>query len=120
MEPAGKRFLVDALSAAWKVSISKACDGLNVDSSLYYYKSGRGKRADLKRRIRGICVTRVRVSYRAAAAYAAERRVSAKLRDDPMTATSINQVCACALSACDRGKVRLPTIVATFSLHSSG
>jgi putative transposase len=46
------------------VSIRRACSALQVDRSLYVYKSKRGDQAALKHRIKDICETRVRYGYR--------------------------------------------------------
>jgi putative transposase len=47
----------------WKVSVRKACEALQIDRSLYTYKSRRGDQAGLKQRIKDICQTRVRYGY---------------------------------------------------------
>ena len=48
----------------WKISIRRACAALQIDTSLYHYKSKRGEQAELKQRIREIAETRVRYGYR--------------------------------------------------------
>nr|WP_246385163.1 IS3 family transposase [Gluconacetobacter asukensis] len=64
MRPARKRELVDKLQGEWKISTRRACAVLQIDRSLYVYKSKRGTQAELTQRIREICETRVRYGYR--------------------------------------------------------
>ena len=46
------------------MSIRRACSVLELDRSTYYYKSRRPDQAGLEARIKEICATRVRYSYR--------------------------------------------------------
>lgn len=48
----------------WDVSIRRACQVLLVDTSTYHYKPRRRGQADLEKRIKEICETRVRYGYR--------------------------------------------------------
>ena len=64
MRPALKRALVDEMRREWSVSIRRACRVLHLDSSTYHYKPRRPGQANLERRIREICNTRVRYGYR--------------------------------------------------------
>ena len=52
------------MCADWAVSIRRSCGALRFDCSSYHYKSRRTDPAELKRRIREICETRVRYGYR--------------------------------------------------------
>ncbi len=52
------------MCADWAVSIRRACGALRFDRSSYHYQSRRTDPAELKRRIREICETRVRYGYR--------------------------------------------------------
>jgi putative transposase len=56
--------LVDDVRAIWKVSIRHACRALQIEPSLYHYKSRRLAQANLKQRIKEIAETRVRYGYR--------------------------------------------------------
>ncbi|WP_415509690.1 IS3 family transposase [Acetobacter sp.] len=56
--------LVDQLQGEWKILTRRACAVLQIDPSLYVYKSKRGTQTELTRRIRDICATRVRYGYR--------------------------------------------------------
>lgn len=64
LKPDRRRQLVDEVREVWKVSVRKACDALQIDSSLYTYKAKPGDQAALKHRIKEICETRVRLGYR--------------------------------------------------------
>lgn len=48
----------------WDVSIRRACQILLIDTSTYHYKSVRRGQADLEKRIKEICETRVQYGYR--------------------------------------------------------
>jgi putative transposase len=52
------------MCANWAVSFRRACGALKVGCSSYHYKSRRTDPAELKRRIKEICETRVRYGYR--------------------------------------------------------
>ena len=52
------------MRAIWKVSIRHACRVLQIEPSLYHYKSRRPAQASLKQRIKEIAETRVRYGYR--------------------------------------------------------
>lgn len=58
------RELVRGMCADWAVSIRRACGTLRFDGSSYHHKSRRTDPAELKRRIREICETRVRYGHR--------------------------------------------------------
>jgi putative transposase len=148
VRPGRKRELVDKLRSDWKVSIRRACSTLRVDRALYVYKSKRGDQADLKHRIKGICETRVRYGYRrvhillrrdgwavnAKRIYrlyrelglqlrnkTPKRRVKAKLREDRIDASRINQTWAMDFvhdQLATGRKIRVLTIVDTFSRFS--
>ncbi|OWY08455.1 hypothetical protein B6V73_20145 [Thioclava sp. JM3] len=109
------------MCADWAVSIRRACGALRFDRSSYHYKSRRTDPAELNRRIKEICETRVRYGYRRVYVvldregwdvsirkvynvYRAlglqlrnktpKRRVKAKLRDDRADAVGPNDVWA--------------------------
>ena len=109
------------MCADWAVSIRRACGALRFDCSSYHYKSRRTDPAELKRRIKEICETRVRYGYRRVhvilkregwnvsikkvySVYRTlglqlrnktpKRRVKAKLRDDRAEAAGPNNVWA--------------------------
>lgn len=109
------------MCADWAVSIRRACGALRFDCSSYHYKSRRPDPAELKRRIKEICETRVRYGYRRVYVVLAregwnvsirkvynvyialglqlrnktpKRRVKAKLRDDRAEALGPNDVWA--------------------------
>ena len=56
--------LVDEIRGDWKVSIRRACQVLQFDTSSYHYRSRRPGQAALEPRIREICETRMRYGYR--------------------------------------------------------
>lgn len=56
--------LVVEIGREWPVSIRRACRVLHLDASASHYKSRRPWQANLERRIREICETRVRYGYR--------------------------------------------------------
>lgn len=103
------------------MSVRRACSALQIDRSLYTYKSKRGDQAALKLRIKEICETRVRFGYRRVHVLlrregwmvnqkrirrlynemglqlrnkTPKRRVKAKLREDRVEASHTNQVWA--------------------------
>jgi putative transposase len=121
VRPVRKRKLVDAVCGEWDVSIRRACRVLEMDTSTYHYKSRRRGQADLERRIKEICETRVRYGYRRVHVLlrrdgwlinlkrtrriyrelglqlrnkSPKRRVKAKLRDDRKVATRPNETWA--------------------------
>lgn len=55
---------MDDVRRIWRVSIRHACRTLEVERSLYHYKSRRPSQANLKQRIKEIAETRVRYGYR--------------------------------------------------------
>ena len=59
-----KRKLVDEVRGERNVSIRRPCRVLLLDTSSYHYKSRRPGQAVLEQRIKEICQTRVRYSYR--------------------------------------------------------
>jgi putative transposase len=109
------------MCADWAVLIRRACGALKFDCSSYHYKSRRTDPAELKRRIKEICETRVRYGYRRVYVVldregwevsikmvynvyrglglqlrnkTPKRRVRAKLRDDRTEAVGPNDVWA--------------------------
>lgn len=64
LKPEWSRELICGICADWAVSIRRACGALRFDCSSYHYKPRRTDPAELKRRIREICETRVRYGYR--------------------------------------------------------
>lgn len=109
------------MGAGWAVSIRRACGALRLDCSSYHDKSRRTDPAELKRRIKEICETRVRYGYRRVYVVldregwevsirtvynvyrvlslqlrnnTPKRRVKAKLRDDRAEAVGPNDVWA--------------------------
>lgn len=139
---------MDEVRGSWKVSVRKACATLQIDRSLYTYKSRRGDQAGLKQRIKDICQTRVRYGYRRIHVLlrregwevnpkriyrlykemglqlrnkTPKRRVKAKLRDDRTEATRINQTWAMDFvhdQLATGRKIRVLTMVDTFSRYS--
>lgn len=148
MKPARKRALVDKLRGDWKVSTRRACAALRIDRALYVYKSRRGGQADLKRRIKEICETRVRYGYRRVHILlrrdgwavnpkriyrlyremglqlrnkTPKRRVKAKLREDRKPAVQVNEVWSMDFvhdQLATGRKLRILTIVDIFSRFS--
>jgi putative transposase len=55
---------VNKACCEWDVSVRRACRVLLVDTSTYHYKPRRRGQADLEKRIKEICETRVRYGYR--------------------------------------------------------
>jgi putative transposase len=130
------------------VSIRRACSALQVDRSLYVYKSKRGDQAALKHRIKDICETRVRYGYRRVHVllqrdgWAAnikrvyrlyrelglqlrnktpKRRVKAKLREGRTDARQVNETWAMDFvhdQLATGRKIRVLTIVDTYSRFS--
>lgn len=135
------------MCADWAVSIRKACGALRFDRSSYHYKSRRTDPAELKRRIKEICETRVRYGYRRVhvillregwdvsikkvySVYRAvglqlrnktpKRRVKVKLRDDRVEAAGPNDVWAMDFVHDQLAlgtKLRILTIVDTHSRY---
>jgi putative transposase len=64
VKPVRKRELVDAMCGQWDVSIRRACQVLEFDTSSYHYRSHRSGQAGIERRMKEICATRVRYGYR--------------------------------------------------------
>jgi putative transposase len=135
------------MCADWAVSIRRACGALRFDCSSYHYKSRRTDPAELKRRIREICETRVRHGYRRVYIVlnregwdvgtrkvynvyrtlglqlrnkTPKRRVKAKLRDDRAEAAGPNDVWAMDFVHDQLAlgkKLRILTIVDTHSRY---
>lgn len=130
------------------MSIRRACQILEVDTSTYHYKSRRPGQAGLERRIKEICETRVRYGYRRVHVLlrrdgwsinqkktrriyrelglqlrnkTPKRRVRAKLRDDRKVATRPNETWAMDFvhdQLSTGNKIRVLTIVDLFSSYS--
>jgi putative transposase len=137
--------MVKEVTAAWSVSVRRACGLLRIDRSLYTYKSRRGDQAGLRKRIKEITETRVRYGYRRVHVLlrregwvvnpkriyrlykemdlqirnkVPKRRVKAKLRDDRVVATEVNQTWAMDFvhdQLATGRKLRVLTVVDTFS-----
>jgi putative transposase len=109
------------LCVDWRVSIRRACRVLLFDTSSYHYRARRRGQADIEKRIKEICETRVRYGYRRIHVLlrreglvinmkrvrriyselglqlrkkTPKRRVKAKLREDRILATRPNQTWA--------------------------
>ena len=136
------------MCADWAVSIRRACGALRFDCSSYHYKSRRTDPAELKRRIKEICETRVRYGYRRVHVVlnregwdisirkvyniyrtlglqlrnkTPKRRVKAKLRDDRAEAVGPNDVWAMDFVHDQLAlgkKLRILTIVDTHSRYA--
>lgn len=132
----------------WDVSIRRACQVLLVDTSTYHYKPRRRGQADLEKRIKEICETRVRYGYRRVQvmlrregvrvnhkktyriyrelglqlrAKTPKRRVRAKLREDRCPALMPNQTWAMDFvhdQLAVGKKIRVLTVVDIFSKFS--
>lgn len=132
----------------WDVSIRRACRVLLVDTSTYHYKARRRGQADLEKRIKEICETRVRYGYRRVhvllrrqgersginrvyriyrelglqlRAKTPKRRVRAKLREDRCPALTPNQTWAMDFvhdQLAMGTKIRVLTVVDIFSKFS--
>lgn len=132
----------------WHVSIRRACRVLLFDTSSYHYRARRRGQADIEKRIREICETRVRYGYRRIHVLlrregwlinmkrvrriyselglqlrnkTPKRRVKAKLREDRVQATQPNQSWAMDFvhdQLATGKKVRVLTVVDTFSKFS--
>jgi putative transposase len=139
---------VDGVCREWDVSIRRACQVLEMDTSTYHYKSRRREQAGLEARIREICETRVRYGYRRVHVLLRregweinmkrthriynelglqlrnnthKRRVKAKLRDDRREASSPNETWAMDFvhdQLATGRKIRVLTVVDTFSRFS--
>ena len=139
---------MDRVIGDWKVSTRRACSALQIDRSLYVYKSKRGEQAELKLRIKDICQTRVRYGYRRVHVLlqrdgwavnpkriyrlykemglqlrnkTPKRRVKAKLGEDRKDVTHSNQVWAMDFvhdQLATGRKMRILTVVDTFSRFS--
>jgi len=148
VRPVRKRKLVDAMCKQWDVSIRRACQTLEMETSTYHYKSRRRGQADLERRIKEICATRVRYGYRRVHVLlrrdgwqinqkktrriyrelglqlrnkSPKRRVKAKLRDDRKVATQPNETWAMDFvhdQLAAGNKIRVLTVVDLFSRFS--
>ena len=55
---------MDKVCCEWNVSIRRACRVFLVDTSTYHYKPHRSGQADIEKRIKEICETRMRYGYR--------------------------------------------------------
>ena len=132
----------------WDVSIRRACRVLLVDTSTYHYKSRRRGQADLEKRIKEICETRIRYGYRRVHVLllregwminikrtyrlysglglqlrnkTPKRRVKAKLREDRCPASMPNQTWAMDFvhdQLAMGKKIRVLTVVDIFSKFS--
>jgi putative transposase len=132
----------------WDVSIRRACRVLLFDTSSYHYRARRRGQADIEKRIREICETRVRYGYRRIHVLlrregwlinmkrvrriyselglqlrnkTPKRRVKAKLREDRVQATQPNQSWAMDFvhdQLATGKKLRVLTVVDTFSKFS--
>jgi len=131
----------------WNVSIRRACQVLEFDTSTYHYKSRRRDQAGIEARIKDICATRVRYGYRRVHVMLTregwdinmkrtyriykdlglqlrnktpKRRVQAKLRDDRQPAVEPNDVWAMDFvhdQLATGKKIRVLTVVDTFSRY---
>jgi len=129
------------------VSIRRACQVLEFDTSTYHYKSRRRAQAGIEARIKDICATRVRYGYRRVHVMLTregwdinmkrtyriykdlglqlrnktpKRRVQAKLRDDRQPAVEPNDVWAMDFvhdQLATGKKIRVLTVVDTFSRY---
>jgi putative transposase len=136
------------LCVDWHVSIRRACRVLLFDTSSYHYRARRRGQADIEKRIREICETRVRYGYRhihvllrregwlinmkrVRRIYSdlglqlrnktPKRRVKAKLREDRVQATQPNESWAMDFvhdQLATGKKLRVLTVVDTFSKFS--
>ena len=132
----------------WRVSIRRACRVLLFDTSSYHYRARRRGQADIEKRIREICETRVRYGYRRIHVLlrregwlinmkrvrriyselglqlrnkTPKRRVKAKLREDRVQATQPNESWAMDFvhdQLATGKKLRVLTVVDTFSKFS--
>ncbi|MGK2873966.1 MAG: IS3 family transposase [Alphaproteobacteria bacterium] len=148
VRPVRKRKLVDEVCEDWDVSIRRACQVLLLDISTCHYKSRRCGQADLGKRIKEICETRVRYGYRRVHVLlrregwtinqkrtrriykelglqlrnkTPKRRVKAKLREDRMQTTQPNETWAMDFvhdQLAAGRKIRVLTVVDTFSKFS--
>ncbi|GBQ23358.1 hypothetical protein AA12717_1470 [Gluconacetobacter sacchari DSM 12717] len=139
---------MDRLQGEWKISTRRACAVLQIDRSLYVYKSKRGTQAELTQRIREICATRVRYGYRRVHILlqrdgwavnpkriyrlykelgmqlrnkVPRRRVKAKVREDRRPATHTNDIWAMDFvhdQLATGRKIRILTVIDTFSRFS--
>ncbi len=139
---------MNAVCGDWGVSIRRACRVLLFDTSSYHDKARRRGQADLEKRIKEICETRVRYGYRRVHVllrreghlinmkrtrriYAElglqlrnktpKRRVKAKLREDRVQATQPNETWAMDFvhdQLATGKKLRVLTVVDTFSKYS--
>jgi putative transposase len=136
------------LCVDWHVSIRRACRVLLFDTSSYHYRARRRGQADIEKRIREICETRVRYGYRRIHVLlrregwlinmkrvrriyselglqlrnkTPKRRVKAKLREDRVQATQPNESWAMDFvhdQLATGKKLRVLTVVDTFSKFS--
>ena len=132
----------------WDVSIRRACRVLQIDPTSYRYKPRRRGQAELEKRIKEICETRVRYGYRRVQvllrregiqvnhkktyrvyrelglqlrAKTPKRRVRAKLREDRCPAVTPNQTWAMDFVHDQLAlgrKIRILTVVDIFSKFS--
>ena len=75
------------------MSIRRACSVLELDRSTYYYKSRRPDQAGLEARIKEICATRVRYSYRRVHVLLCRERLCSASSDFGAPWLSISQDC---------------------------
>lgn len=129
----------------WGVSIRRACQVLEFDTSSYHYRPRRREQAAIEARIKEICAIRVRYGYRRVHVLlrregwvinlkrtrrlynglglqlrnkTPKRRVKAKLRDDRCEATQANETWAMDFvhdQLATGRKIRVLTVVDTFS-----
>jgi len=145
MRPARRKSAVEHMQIVWQVSVRRACRTLKAARSSLYYKSRRDEQAVLRLRIREIAETRIRYGYRrihvllvregwkvnAKKVYrlykeeglqlrnkTPKRKVSAKRRGAPVTATLPNEVWAMDFVSdqlFDGRRIRILTIVDAFT-----
>ena len=148
VRPARKRELVNGVRSDWGVSIRRACRVLEMDTSMYHYKSHRREQTGIEARIREILETRVRYGYRRVHVLlrregweinmkrthriynefglqlrnkTPKRRVKAKLREDRCGASRVNDVWVMDFvhdQLATGRKIRVLTVVDTFSRFS--
>lgn len=129
----------------WGMSIRRACRVLLVDTSTYHYRSRRTGQVGLETRIREICETRARYGDRRVHVLlrregwlinqkrtrrvynelglqlrhkTPKRRVKAKLREDHQEAVAANDTWAMDFVLATGRKIRVRTIVDTFSRYA--
>jgi len=145
MKPVRRKQVVEHLQIVWQVSVRHACRTIMAARSTFYYKPHRDAQAVLRKRIREIAETRIRYGYRrihvllqregwqvnAKRVYriykeeglqlrnkTPKRKVSAKRREAPVTATQPNEVWAMDFMSdqlFDGRRIRVLTVVDAFT-----